>query len=138
MSQARDLLSVLLATAPQTSTIPELPVGSLKATTVSKPPDIPSVQAFNAQLVVSGKDEALRSAASAFKSAAESMERVRSKGEKYWRDALKMRQANWGLVPAPLPPGAPTGKGAEKTARDFWISFGLAECGLFTMATNSY
>ncbi|KIJ56789.1 hypothetical protein M422DRAFT_22933 [Sphaerobolus stellatus SS14] len=127
MSQARDLLSVLLSTSQHTSTLPDLPTGSLKSTVVSKPPDIPSVQAFNAQLVVSGKDEALREAAGAFKSAAESMERVRVKGERYWRDALKMRHENWGLIPAPLLPGAPTGKGADKTARDFWITFGLAE-----------
>ena len=130
MSQARDLLSVLLATSQQASTIPDLPIGSLKSTVVSKPPEIPSVQAFNAQLVLSGKDAALRQAASAFKSAADSMERVRIKGERYWRDALKTRQNNWGLIPAPLLSGAPTGKGADKSTKDFWISFGLAECEL--------
>jgi mediator of RNA polymerase II transcription subunit 17 len=58
------------------------------------------------------------------------MERVRSKSEKYWLDALKIRHANWGLVAAPLPPGAPSGKSADKSARDFWITFGLTECML--------
>ncbi|KAF8591510.1 hypothetical protein K439DRAFT_1650745 [Ramaria rubella] len=127
MSQARDMLTHLLSTRDQPLPIPGLPVSSLKATTITKPPDIPSVQAFNSQLILGGKDEALRKSAAAFKSAANSMERVRLRSEKYWGDALKTRNANWGLVPAPLPPGAPTGKGADKTARDFWITFGLAE-----------
>jgi len=95
---------------------------------VMKPPPIPSVQAFNAQLVVGGKDEALRKAADIFKSAAESMERGRVRGDKYWVDALKIRRANWGLIPAPLPFGSATGKGADKTSKDFLISFGLEEC----------
>jgi mediator of RNA polymerase II transcription subunit 17 len=95
---------------------------------VTKPLPIPSVQAFNGQLVVGGKDEALRKAANIFKSAAESMERGRLRGNKYWVDALKIRRANWGLIPAPLPFGAATGKGADKTSKDFLISFGLEEC----------
>ena len=128
MSQARDLLSLLLSTPDQTPSVPGLSGGSLTAATVSKPAEIPSVQAFNSQLLLGGKDEALRKSAAAFKTAADSMERVRLRGEKYWSDALRTRNNNWGLVPAPLPPGAPTGKGADKTARDFWITFGLAEC----------
>lgn len=77
-----------------------------------------------------GKDEALRKASTDFKAAADTLERVRSRGEKYWRDALDTRSANWGLLPSPLPVGSQVGKGADKSARDFWISFGLAECKL--------
>jgi mediator of RNA polymerase II transcription subunit 17 len=100
----------------------------LTATIVTKPSPIPSVQAFNAQLVVGGKDEALRKASDIFKTASESMERGAARGDKYWVDALKIRRANWGLIPAPLPFGAATGKGADKTSKDFLISFGLEEC----------
>jgi mediator of RNA polymerase II transcription subunit 17 len=86
------------------------------------------VEAFNAQLTIGGKDEALRKAASLFKTAANNLERSRLRGQRYWVDALKIRRANWGLVPAPLPFGAPTGKGADKTSKDFFVSFGLEEC----------
>ncbi len=98
------------------------------ATTVTKPPPITSAQTFNAQLTIGGKDEALRHAASLFKASAESMERTRLAGEKYWVDALRIRRNNWGLVPAPLPPGSATGKGADKTSKDFLVSYGLEEC----------
>ncbi|KAH7914170.1 subunit 17 of mediator complex-domain-containing protein [Hygrophoropsis aurantiaca] len=129
MTHAREFLSFLLAsTAPsQPSPIPSLPSSTLTATIVTKPPPISSVDAFNVQLAIGGKDEALRKAANLFKSAAGSLERGRLRGEKYWVDALKIRRANWGLIPAPLPYGAPTGKGADKTSRDFLISFGLEE-----------
>ncbi|KAJ7781186.1 subunit 17 of mediator complex-domain-containing protein [Mycena metata] len=136
MTHARELLSMLLTSAPPTlastlagtapapaSTTPS----NLSATTVTKPAPIVSVQAFNAQLTIGGKDEALRKAAGVFKTAAESMERARVRGEHYWVDALKIRRANWGLIPAPLPFGAPTGKGADKTSKDFLISYGLEE-----------
>ncbi|KAF7355356.1 Mediator of RNA polymerase II transcription subunit 17 [Mycena sanguinolenta] len=100
---------------------------ALSATTVTKPAPILSVQAFNAQLTLGGKDEALRKAAGVFKTAAESIERARVRGERYWVDALRIRKANWGFIPAPLPFGAPTGKGADKTSKDFLISYGLEE-----------
>ncbi|KAK7061769.1 mediator of RNA polymerase II transcription subunit 17 [Favolaschia claudopus] len=103
------------------------PTSTLSATAVTKPAPILSVQAFNAQLTLGGKDEALRKAAGVFKNAAESIERARVRGERYWVDALKIRRANWGLIPAPLPFGAPTGKGADKTSKDFLISYGLEE-----------
>ncbi|KAF8974515.1 subunit 17 of mediator complex-domain-containing protein [Flammula alnicola] len=124
MSHARDLLSSVLPGSHN----PQLQGESsslLSATLVTKPPPIVSVQAFNAQLTIGSKDEALRKAAGLFKSAAESMERSRLKGEKYWVDALRIRRANWGLTPAPLPLGSATGKGADKTSKDFIISFGL-------------
>ena len=127
MCQARDLLTLLLSSSlpSQPSTLPPNP---LAATVVTKPPPIISVQAFNSQLVIGGKDKALRSAAALFQSAADKMEESRTSGEKYWVDALKIRRGNWGLIPAPLPLGSATGKGADKTAKDFLISFGLEEC----------
>lgn len=130
MLHAKELLSLLLASTPpkQSESVSSEPSSTLTATIVTKPPPIPSVQAFNAQLVVGGKDEALRKAADIFKSAAESMERGRVRGNKYWVNALKIRSANWGLIPAPLPAGSATGKGADKTSKDFLISFGLEEC----------
>ncbi|KAJ7047317.1 subunit 17 of mediator complex-domain-containing protein [Mycena alexandri] len=138
MTHAKELLSMLLTSAPPTlastlagtapaaSTSTATP-STLSATTVTKSAPIVSVQAFNAQLTIGGKDEALRKAAGVFKTAAESMERARVRGEHYWVDALKIRRANWGLIPAPLPFGAPTGKGADKTSKDFLISYGLEE-----------
>ncbi|KAF7301716.1 Mediator of RNA polymerase II transcription subunit 17 [Mycena indigotica] len=143
MTLARDLLDTLLNTSSSsiaaTSTAAILaglgvaptaaPPSSpkLSSTTVSKPASIVSVQAFDAQLTIGGKDEALRSASAVFKTAAGSMERARIRGERYWVNALKVRRANWGLSPAPLPFGAPTGKGADKTSKDFLISYGLEE-----------
>ncbi|KAG2367329.1 subunit 17 of mediator complex-domain-containing protein [Suillus spraguei] len=113
MTHARELLSLLLASPAPTDS--------------SHPSPIPSVEAFNAQLTIGGKDEALRKASNIFKTAANNLERSRLRGQRYWVDALKIRRANWGLVPAPLPFGAPTGKGADKTSKDFFVSFGLEE-----------
>ncbi|KAJ7591048.1 subunit 17 of mediator complex-domain-containing protein [Mycena floridula] len=127
MTHARELLSLILSSAPNPQPPSSESVPLLSATSVTKPPPIPSVQAFNAQLTIGGKDEALRKAADVFKSAAQSMERGRTRSEKYWVDALKIRRGNWGLVPAPLPFGAPTGKGADKTSKDFLVSYGLEE-----------
>ncbi|KAG5732390.1 Mediator of RNA polymerase II transcription subunit 17 [Termitomyces sp. T112] len=122
---ARDLLASLLNSSSQSQ--PENLATDLSAIVVTKPPPIVSVQAFNAQLTIGSKDEALRKAANVFKSAAGSMDRGRIKGEKYWVDALKVRRANWGLNPAPLPFGSATGKGADKTSKDFLISYSLEE-----------
>lgn len=135
MSQARDLLSAVLSGTANTqpSSDPSLP--PLSATIVSKPPPIISVQAFNTQLIIGNKDEALRKASGLFKSATESMERSRSRGEKYWIDALKIRRANWGLTPAPLPAGSAVGKGADKTSKDFIISYGLEGCRFYALVT---
>ncbi|KAF8621575.1 hypothetical protein AX15_007601 [Amanita polypyramis BW_CC] len=138
MSHARDLLASLLATKmpPDTqmpkSTTTEIPSSSqLSATIVNKPAPITSVHTFNAQLTIGGKDEAFRKAADVFKTAAENMEKARKRGEKYWLDALKIRRANWRLVPAPLPLGSSTGKGMDKAARDFIIVYGLEESPAF-------
>ncbi|KAF7977414.1 hypothetical protein HWV62_3550 [Athelia sp. TMB] len=131
MSHAKDLLALLIASSPSASQVSAStstnPPSILTATIVTKPPPIPSVEAFNMQLCVGGKDEALRKAAEIFKSAGESMERGRIRGDKYWVDALKIRRSNWGLIPAPLPFGSAIGKGADKTSKDFLISFGLEE-----------
>ncbi|CAL1700709.1 unnamed protein product [Somion occarium] len=129
MSQARDLLTLLLYNAPTQELPPNvtIPPGSLTASNVSKPPPIQSVQTFNTQLVIGGKDLALRKAASLFKAAADRMEKGRASSEAYWVDALKIRKDNWGLIPAPLPPGSATGKGADRSSKDFLISFGLEE-----------
>ena len=128
ISHAKELLSLLLAPPDQPSVIASLPSSILSTTLVSKLLPISSVQAFNAQLAVGGKDETLRKAADIFKDAAGSMERGRMKGERYWVDALKIRRGNWGLVPAPLPFGSvQIGKGGDKTSKDFLISFGLEE-----------
>ncbi|TFK55925.1 hypothetical protein OE88DRAFT_1716574 [Heliocybe sulcata] len=141
MSHARDLMSLLLSTSAPVpgseapilpgshapTPAPVLPNAELTASIVTKPVPIPSVQAFNAQLAIGGKDEALRQAANVFKGAAAGMERARVRGEQYWSQALKIRKSNWGLVPAPLPFGSATGKGADKTSKDFLISFGLED-----------
>lgn len=138
MSQARDLLSLLLSTPNNQPQIPGLygsqqnatpaQPSTLKATTVTKPPPIQSVQAFNTQLVIGSKDLALRKAADLLKTAAESVEKTRARSERYWLDALKIRRGNWGLIPAPLPLGSATGRGADKTSKDFLVSFSLEEC----------
>ena len=127
MSLARELLVSVLSTSPVEHSV-DRPASLLSATLVTKPNPIVSVQAFNTQLTIGSKDEALRKAAGLFRTAAERMERGHLKGEKYWVDALKIRWANWGLIPAPLPLGSATGKGADKTSKDFLISYGLEGC----------
>ncbi|KAG8802634.1 hypothetical protein FRC17_006369, partial [Serendipita sp. 399] len=74
---SRDVLGVYLKTAlpdvPPEGITPELnilPANALASTTITKHPNSASIQAFNAQLAVGGKDEALRKSASAFKTAA--------------------------------------------------------------------
>ena len=127
MSHARELLTSVLSTSPIKHSA-DIPPSLLSSTYVTKPNPIVSVHAFNTQLTIGSKDEALRKAAGLFKAAAERMERGRLKGEKYWVDALKIRWANWRLIPAPLPLGSATGKGADKTSKDFLISYGLEGC----------
>ena len=146
MTQARDLLSLLLSASGPTAPIsittaltgqseptssalpPSLDPGSLTASTVTPQPPILSLQAFNTQLVTGGKDDALRKASDVLQAAADSIDRSTSRAESYWMDALHLRRANWGLVPAPLPPGSSTGKGADKTSRDFLVSYSLESC----------
>lgn len=149
MSHARDLLTLLLSASaptssgnastnssllnkpsavPEASLSPALTPGLLTASTITALPPILSVQAFDAQLVTGGKDDALRKASDVLRVAAEGVERSTSRSEHYWADALRIRRANWGLVTAPLPLGAATGKGADKTSRDFLISYGLESC----------
>lgn len=134
MSLAKDVISLYAspATVPSAlrvdpTSVPVLPHDILASSSVAKPPSIPSVQSFNARLVAGGKDETLRKASDLFKSAATAVERGHDVGARYWMDALKIRRRNWGLTPAPLPLGAPTGRGADRTTKDFLISFGLSE-----------
>jgi mediator of RNA polymerase II transcription subunit 17, fungi type len=145
MMLARDLLSVLLSTAPTDSTNPaslisqsanqyppvdHLTAGSITATTVKKPPPIPSVAAFNAQLSLSYKDTSLRKAAGLFRKAAKAVSETASNNDKYWNDALKVKEGNWGMIAAPLPYGGAQlqGRGADRSAKDFLISYGLEDC----------
>lgn len=140
MTHARDLLALLLSSTPTPTDLllqstqlelaapTSLPPSTLSHSTVSKPGPLPSVEAFNSQISIGGKDEALRKAASSFKHASESLERGRQKSEQYWSNALKIRRANWGLIPAPLPSGVHAGRGADRTSKDFLVSFGLEEC----------
>ncbi|KAK0206681.1 subunit 17 of mediator complex-domain-containing protein [Desarmillaria ectypa] len=134
MTHARDLLSSILSTHGQAPhSIPGIPypeiqqASPLSATIIKKPPPIISVQAFNTQLAIGSKDEALRKASDVFRVAADRLEGGRLRGEKYWADALKIRRGNWALIPAPLPLGSVTGKGADKSSKDFLISYGLEE-----------
>jgi mediator of RNA polymerase II transcription subunit 17 len=129
MSHARDLLTLLLSPSGIEHQPPSASSDNssiLSAAIVTKPPPVVSVQAFDSQLSIGGKDEALRKAAELFTSSARSMERSRLVGEKYWVDALKIRRGNWGLIPAPLPYSS--AKGVDRTSKDFLISFGLEEC----------
>jgi mediator of RNA polymerase II transcription subunit 17, fungi type len=138
MTLAKDVLSLFAAsTAPaslpsilhaDSSSVPVPPNDLLASSSVSQPPSIASVQSFNARLGAGGKDEALRKASELFKSATIAVERGHDFGARYWIDALKIRRRNWGLTPAPLPFGMPTGRGADRTTKDFLISFGLSEC----------
>jgi mediator of RNA polymerase II transcription subunit 17, fungi type len=138
MTLAKDILSLYAAsTSPASvppllnadaSSVSVLPDGILAASSVSQPPSIASVQSFNARLVAGGKDEALRKASDLHRSAAIAIERSHDVGARYWIDALKIRRRNWGLIPAPLPLGMPTGRGADRTTKDFLISFSLSEC----------
>src|SRR4051794_31101223 len=122
---SRDVMGVYLRTAlPDTAPegiTPELlalPPRAVASTTVTKPPPLPSIQAFNAQLTVGGKDEALRKSAAAFKTASISMRRALASGERYWTDALKARNANWAILAAPHPFGAMTRRAADNNAID--------------------
>ena len=147
MSHARDLLSVLLSATAQTPAgldvaaltakpaavttapaHPTLPSGILTASQITPQEPILSVRAFNAQLRTGSKDDALRKASDVLRVAAEGVERSATRVENYWADALRLRRANWGLITAPLPLGAPTGKGADKTSKDFFVSYGLEQC----------
>ena len=141
MTLAKDVLA-LFATSTAPASLPpalnvdpsSVPVPSnslLASSSVSQPPSIASVQSFNIRLVAGGKDEALRKASELFKLATIAVERGHDIGARYWIDALKIRRRNWGLTPAPLSLGMFTGRGADRTTKDFLISFGLSECMLF-------
>jgi mediator of RNA polymerase II transcription subunit 17, fungi type len=150
MTLAKDILALYASSiAPGPASIPSaplvdpssvstLPNDILASSSVSMPPSIPSVQSFNARLVAGGKDEALRKASDLFKFAVIAVERGHDVGVRYWMDALKIRRRNWGLAPAPLPLGVHVGRGADRTTKDFLISFGLSECTQFCKSICKY
>ncbi|THH08655.1 hypothetical protein EW145_g2561 [Phellinidium pouzarii] len=125
MSHARDLLSLLLsASAPVLS--PTGAPGLLSLSAVPAAPLHPTLPPgpFN------GFDRNAPStylASDVLHIAAVGIERSTSRSELFWADALRIRRTNWGLIPAPLPLGASTGKGADKTSRDFLVSYGLEQ-----------
>jgi mediator of RNA polymerase II transcription subunit 17 len=86
------------------------------------------MQAYNAQLTLGWKDESLRKSSNAFKEAASSMKRALASGERYWSDALKARNANWALVPAPFPGEFTSRRSTDNLAKDICISYGLENC----------
>ena len=95
---------------------------------ISKPGPHPSMQAYNAQLTLGWKDESLRKSSNAFMEAALSMKRALASGERYWSDALKARNANWALVPAPFPGEFTSRRSTDNLAKDICISYGLENC----------
>lgn len=124
-----------LPTSPPEGLAPELkslPPLALASTITTRKPPIESMMAYNAQLVVGGKDEAIRKSATAFKTAAVSMKRALSSAERYWTDALRARNANWTIVPAPLPFDGMTRRSADNNAMDICIFYGLEYCKLKT------
>ncbi|KAG8801685.1 hypothetical protein FRC16_011321 [Serendipita sp. 398] len=140
---SRDVLGVYLKTAlpdvPSEGITPELnilPSNALASTTVTKHPVSASVQAFNAQLAVGGKDEALRKSAAAFKTAAVSMRRALASGERYWTDAIKARNTNWSIMPAPLQYDRMTRRSTDTNAMDVCISYGLEHSPTETRANS--
>ncbi|TFK23261.1 hypothetical protein FA15DRAFT_470912 [Coprinopsis marcescibilis] len=127
MTQARNILDTILSTTNTASRLTEPQKAALTGTIVTQPSPIPALQAFNAQLVIGSKDAALRKASHLFNTVAGRMERVHERSEQYWINALKIRRNNWRLLPSPLPPGSFIGKGADRTARDFVVAYGLEE-----------
>ncbi|CAG7848686.1 SubName: Full=Uncharacterized protein {ECO:0000313/EMBL:CCA73949.1} [Serendipita indica DSM 11827] len=129
---SRDALGVYLQSAspnaPTEGITPELntlPPKAIASTIITKNPPLPSIQAFNAQLAVGGKDEALRKSAAAFKTAALSMRRALASGERYWTDALRARNANWPIIAAPLIYNRMTRRSGDTNTMDVCISHGL-------------
>lgn len=105
-----------------------LPPDFFSTSSVQPPQPPPPLQTFDTLVTISEKDESLRSAARIFREAAVTVERGHAAGESYWLEALKLRRQNWALIPAPLPFGAPTGRSADRTSKDFLIFHGLSEC----------
>ncbi|KDQ12733.1 hypothetical protein BOTBODRAFT_34193 [Botryobasidium botryosum FD-172 SS1] len=107
---------------------PIIPPSALTTTHITPAPPRSSIRARDAQLIVGTKDDTLRNAASIFSRAAQRIGRAVEDGEEYWRDAVRLRAGNWGMVPRPLPPShIPVRKGTDNPARDFLVSFGLEE-----------
>lgn len=151
MSHARDLLSLLLASSTRVdaelsltnltgrsavplATKPNLPETPLSCSIVTKPTAIPSVVSFNSQLALGSKDSSLRKAAQLLRRAADSTDRVGKANRSYWSRGYEIRDVCWGLAAAPLPYIGlqhHQGRGADKVAKDFLVTFGLEGGSLF-------
>lgn len=100
----------------------------------------PSVAIMNSQIGITTRDAGIRKAAGILRHAAlataEEIERAGRGGgsgpsqgrydTSYWATALRLRQACWALLPAPLPPGAgPALKGSNRSSKDILLGFAL-------------
>ncbi|QRV72521.1 subunit 17 of mediator complex protein [Ceratobasidium sp. AG-Ba] len=97
----------------------------------------PSVAVMNTQIGVTTRDSGIRKAAAILRKAAlstaEEIERAGRSGASgasqnrydtsYWATALRLRQACWALLPAPLP--GPPLKGTTRVSKDILFGFAL-------------
>ncbi|KAG8695474.1 hypothetical protein FRC09_009132 [Ceratobasidium sp. 395] len=118
--------------------IPPAPV-TLAPSVLTLPSTKPSVAVMNAQIGVTTRDSGIRKAAAILRKAAlstaEEIERAGRGGPgpsqgrhetSYWATALRLRQACWALLPAPLPPGAGQAlKGSTRVSKDILFGFAL-------------
>jgi hypothetical protein len=103
----------------------------------------PSVAVMNAQIGITTRDAGIRKASGILRhaalSTAEEIERAGRGGgsgpsqgrhdTSYWATALRLRQACWALLPAPLPPGAgPALKNSTRSSKDILLGFALEGC----------
>ncbi|KAG8739462.1 hypothetical protein FRC10_005592, partial [Ceratobasidium sp. 414] len=118
---------------------PPAPV-TLAPSVLALPTTKPSVAVMNAQIGVTTRDSGIRKAAAILRKAAlstaEEIERAGRGGgsgpsqgryeASYWANSLRLRQACWALLPAPLPPGAgPALKGSTRISKDVLFGFAL-------------
>ncbi|KAG9082091.1 hypothetical protein FS749_007123 [Ceratobasidium sp. UAMH 11750] len=117
---------------------PPAPV-TLAPSVLALPTTKPSVAVMNAQIGITTRDSGIRKAAGILRKAAlstaEEIERAGRGGSgpsqgryetSYWANSLRLRQACWALLPAPLPPGAgPALKGSTRISKDILFGFAL-------------
>ncbi|KAG9128335.1 hypothetical protein FRC07_000447 [Ceratobasidium sp. 392] len=131
-------LAGLTSSAPAIQATPA-PV-TLAPSILTLPSTKPSVAVMNAQIGITTRDSGIRKAAAILRKAAlstaEEIERAGRGGgsgpsqgryeTSYWATALRLRQACWALLPAPLPPGAgPALKGSTRISKDILFGFAL-------------
>ncbi|KAG9094220.1 hypothetical protein FRC06_011028 [Ceratobasidium sp. 370] len=127
-----------LSSTPAAQT-PPAPV-TLAPSVLALPTIKPSVAVMNAQIGITTRDSGIRKAAAILRKAAlstaEEIERAGRGGgsgpsqgryeTSYWANSLRLRQACWALLPAPLPPGAgPALKGSTRISKDILFGFAL-------------